>query len=381
VKKYLVIITLILALVYVLAEGEHVIHWDTEDPVENVTTGDTNIIWGNVDDITPTTDTSINWSTTIDDTTAPIISNISKVSGTDVHLNISVVDDLTITSSLRIKLGNDEAWYPYTKPFIMDGSSYSTGVNSLLIYAKDEANNVSSPYVFTYTKLDDAVKAPLGSLISPPDVYNIDSNMEFVKPKYRSAKAIIANPVLPLSSLNFTIDPGLTNIQLSIDGISWSPWESVATTYATRSVTFEHWDGFKTMYVRFAQDLIEDTTTSVVSSLFVLDTTPPTLTVSTGNGSLVSKGGLFTLSTDFDDEVSMVARNYSIKVSKNGIATDFTLDSIGPALAYNANDVLSGLNSHSIQISNPEKAVYLITVSIDDLIGNKVTKSINIWNK
>jgi beta-lactam-binding protein with PASTA domain len=97
-------------------------------------------------------------------------------------------------------------------------------------------------------------------------------------------------------SLNLTWSSNAVRMRFSDNGATWTPWESLR---ATRSFILPAGDGYKTVRVQFID--IANNESDRYSDYILLDTAPPTGSVTINNGASATAGTNVTLSLTWSD--------------------------------------------------------------------------------
>jgi len=136
-------------------------------------------------------------------------------------------------------------------------------------------------------------------------------------------------------SLSLTWSSNAVRMRFSDNGMNWTPWE---TLKATRAYTLPAGDGYKTVRVQFLD--IANNRSAVFSDWIILDTAPPTGSISINNGAQATASANVTLNLTSTDAGSGVQ---AMRFSTNGanwtlwepVAATKAFTLPGPAGAYN----------------------------------------------
>ncbi len=233
--------------------------------------------------------------TIILDTTAPNSLFISINSGTTYTNSIPVTLSLSASDSNSgldsMKFSNDgtiwSSWESYSiSKSSWDLSSYggssSDGTKIVYFKVRDNADNIASVVIDTII-LDRTKPNELSILINNNSTYS--------------------NSLIVTMSLSaYDIGSGLSQMQFSNDGTTWSPWESYSSVKLNWNLgTFGgiSSDGVKTVSYR-VKDTIGNIANYVIDTIF-LDRTEPTATININNGANYTNSITITLTLTAND--------------------------------------------------------------------------------
>lgn len=226
------------------------------------------------------------------------------------------------------------------------GGTPGDGFKTVYLQAKDAAGNVAS----TSAVIAVSTSVPSGT---PGDtegtVGTLPGTTIEVLPSAR-ARLLVTNPA------------GVAYASYSFDGVSWSPWEKPAVDASgnlVKDVAFPSGDGRKALFFKFKNQYGAES--GVYVREFVLDTTPPDVTLEAAGGARATTTGSIQLSvTAFD----VVSKTFSYSLD----GTNFQ------ALPADGTITVSGLDSGT------RGKLYTIKVYVMDLAGNTAVKKIEIWS-
>jgi hypothetical protein len=154
---------------------------------------------------------------------------------------------------------------PYTGPFVL------TSNRTISAYADDAAGNESTSEPVGVTNID--TTPPTGSL-------------SFQEGAGTSSAAVT---LLPNDG-----GTGATQMQFSDDNSAWTNWEPFSTT---KAYTLPSGEGAHTVYMRL-QDAVGNISTGTISASIIVDTTPPTGSMSIQEGSITASATVHLLLSD-----------------------------------------------------------------------------------
>lgn len=151
----------------------------------------------------------------------------------------------------------------------------------------------------------------------------------------------------------------LSNVErakFSTDGVTWSPWERVSGDSYIKIVTVPPGDGIKTIYTKLQNPYGE--IGNMLVKDFYLDTTPPTLNITTGTGSFITVSETISLVLEIKDNIS-------------------------DALEYRIGDGEWTTTTSPVVVENVavDEGYQLIRVEVKDEAGNTTDKSVHVLRK
>ncbi len=183
---------------------------------------------------------------------------------TDVTLHLYISNTNPFTAMMRFS-NNNADWSSWETFLATADWTLTSGEGTKTVYAqfKDEAGLISSTYSATVI-LD--TTNPTGSI-------EIDSGAEYSNQR---------DVTLTLSILD--ANSGSAKMRLSNDNTQWTSWEIYSTS---KPWLLSDGDGVKTVYVQYMDNAW--LTSQVYSDSIILDTTPPTGSISINNGDEYTK--------------------------------------------------------------------------------------------
>ncbi|MGE5328107.1 MAG: Calx-beta domain-containing protein [Deltaproteobacteria bacterium] len=214
------------------------------------------------------------------------------------------------------------------------GAELGTPSSATLNIIEDEA----------YATADAAVEGSGGSLIVVDDGTS-----------YTNSNSL----QLHLTQLN-----NVKNVRVSLDGISWSPYEEVLGNEFTKQITFIGGsDGEKSVFYQFQNPAGKES--RILSKKLFIDTTAPTVSLQTTDGSMIAKNGVFKFRVNINEKASKKII-YNIVVNDEAVVSDTTTTS------RNFNVLLSDLTLNEYS---------LISISVRDVVGNETEKNVSVLAK
>ncbi|HYS42790.1 MAG TPA: Ig-like domain-containing protein, partial [Geobacteraceae bacterium] len=301
-------------------------------------------------------DAAGNWTTAaitaviVLDTAAPsgavvINGGSAYTTTTAVTLTLSAADTNEVT---QMQFSNNGSAWSSPEPFATTKAwALSSGDGSKSVYGKykDAAGNWTTANIYGTIVLD--TTAPAGSI-----VINGGSS-------YTASAAVTL-------TLSATDASGVTGMQFSNDGSTWTTPEAYATT---RNWTLTTADGNKTVYVRYKDANGIWSSPTAISSTIVLDTTAPTITsidpFNNSTGVPLNK----VISSLFTDNVQAGTSYGSIALKKANSAVSITVTVNGSVLNITPISDLSRNTKYTVTI--PAGAVM-------DMAGNALTTASTI---
>ncbi len=205
-------------------------------------------------------------------------------STTSVALSLSAADTGTGVSQMQFSNDNSDwsAWEDFApgKAWML---AEGDGLKTVYVRFRDLAGNASNETISDEIALDGTPPSGAVSI---------------------NAGAIYTNALsvtLALSAAD--AGAGVAQMQFSNDAVSWSDWEDFA---ASKAWALAEGDGLKTVHVRF-RDLLGNASTETILDEIVLDTTPPSGTVSINAGAVYANSASVTLTLSADDAASGVS--------------------------------------------------------------------------
>ena len=311
---------------WTLAPGDGVktVYVQFRDNANNVSTSYSDDIA--LDGTAPTGSVSVNAGATYTNVTA-------------VMLTLSASD--TGGSGLsQMRFSNDgvtfSAWETYATSKSWTLAS-GDGVKTVYVQFRDNANNVSTSYSDDIA-LDGT--APTGSV-------SVNAGATYTN---------VAAVMLTLSASD-TGGSGLSQMRFSNDGVTFSAWETYATS---KSWTLAPGDGVKTVYVQF-RDNANNVSTSY-SDAITLDSTAPTTTNSAAAGAVYSGAQLFTL-TPTDSGSGVASTWYQL----DGGA--WTLGSAIAVAAPASGSALHTVNWYSVDVATNQEVTKTVAFTVSASSG------------
>jgi len=241
-------------------------------------------------------DSADNWSGSISDTitldTTPPTGTISINSGaaytnsTSVTLTLSASDSSGVS---KMQFSNDGVVFSSEEDYATSKSwtlTASDGLKTVYVRYKDNAGNWSGPIGDTIT-LD--TTSPTGTI----SINNGDG--------YTNSTAV----TLTLSASDSS---GVSKMEFSNDGVSWSSEEDYATS---KSWTLTASDGLKTVYVRYKDNASNWSGLTSISDTIILDTTLPTGTILMNSGDAYANSTSVTLTLSASDSGGVSKMEFS----------------------------------------------------------------------
>ena len=272
----------------------------------------------------------------------------------DVMLNVTVSDDITLPGVLTVRFSNNNVtwstWELCTKtqfPWKL-----TSGNTRKTVYAevKDDSGNIGKAYVYVYLN-------PLSSSSeSKVTIISTNSNeIEIEGEKYPAIRGRIFET-------GVITPPDTSEISISWDGVTWSPWEKANITGSgsdgvtiKKKLNFQGNDGWNEFYIKSkSASGIEN---NIISQKVLIDTKPPVAKLQTLFGATATSSSEIDVIVDVEDNASD-AFMYSI-----GAGTKTALP-----------------DDKKITVTGIEKGkVNFIQVRIYDQAGNSTLTSIRIW--
>jgi hypothetical protein len=235
------------------------------------------------------------------DTTAPsgsIVINGGAVYATSTSASLSLSATDAGSGVFQMRFSNDNATWSGWEAYAISKAwtlASGDGVKTVYIQYSDNAGNVSTS--FTDTIILD-MNPPSGSV-------SINAGAAYTN----SASVSLTLAATDAGS-------GVSQMQFSNDGSSWSGWEAYATS---KSWTLISGDATKTVYVQY-KDNLDNTSTSFTDTI-ILDTNPPSSMASSPANSMNLS---FTVSWTGSDAYSgVVAYDVQYRVGTGGTWTDW----------------------------------------------------------
>lgn len=300
--------------------------------------------------------------TLVSDTTPPavnlLINEGAQVTDSpNVRLLVNAVDDYSSGSDIQVRLSNDgrswtqfasltSMWMSWDLADSRYGGTAGDGFKTVYLQAKDAAGNVAS----TSAQIAISTSVPSGTPGSTEGaVGTLPGTTVEVLPSAR-ARLLVTNPA------------NVAYASYSFDGVSWSPWEKPtldASGNIVKDVAFPGGDGRKALFFKFKNQYGAES--GVYVREFVLDTTPPDVTLEAVGGAKATTTGSVRLSVTASDAVS---KTFS-----------YSLDGVNfRALPGDGIITVSGLDPGS------RGRLHVIKVYVRDLAGNTALKKIEIWS-
>jgi len=247
-------------------------------------------------------DNAGNWSVSISDMiildTTPPTGTISINSGagytnsTSVTLTLSASDNNGIS---KMQFSNDGVVFSSEEDYATGKSWTLTageGTKTVYVQYKDNAGHWSVSISDTII-LENA--APTGTiLINNGDEYTDSTSVTL--------------------TLSASDSSGVSKMKFSNDGASWSGEEDYATS---KSWTLPTGDGPKTVYVQYKDNADNWSGLTSISDTIILETAPPTGTISINNGALYTNSTSITLTLSASDAGSGISK---MKFSNDGVS-------------------------------------------------------------
>ena len=270
------------------------------------------------------------------DKTAPtgsiaINNDIAYANSTLVTLTLTATD--ATSGVYQVRFSNDDVWdtEPWETPLTNKNWTLPSGDGAKTVYyqVKDNAGLISVTYSDTIT-LD--TTPPSGSITIAEG----------------SAYTNATSVTLTLSAIDAT--SGVSQMQFSNDGITWMPWEAIATSKAW---TLPPGDGTKTVYVQFKDwaGLV-----SLYSGTIILDTTSPTIIITSPGDGTEIRSSSPTIEWDGTDATSGID-HYEIRLD------DGSWINVGKDAIYTFAGVGDG--SHTVKIKAFDKVGYSQVASVN----------------
>lgn len=262
-------------------------------------------------------------------------------SSPDVALEVEAKDDLTQADRLKMRFSNDfrnwTEWMPY-QPYTQWTLTRGDGMKTVHVQVQDASGNIGTAHASIVLRAEgESVQVNPAVVSSPsgrPGTLNLDGravNVRFVK----GAEVILA--------LNA---PGASWVQYSMDNVRWTAPEPVV---AQKTLVLPDWEGTKTVYVRFPDG-------SVYNIAFVLDRTPPDISVSWRGGATASSG--------------------STAVAEIAAVDNFTPDE---QLEVSADGANWTPYTGSLTVNLPRPGYNKVTIWVRDMAGNVAKETLGMW--
>lgn len=210
-------------------------------------------------------------------------------------LTLTATDDSGIVAEMQFSRDGLTwlAWEPFNTTRTVNLTVVpGDGLKTIYVRFKDGAGNISLIYSDSIT-LD--ATGPTGTIsINNGAVYT------------RTATATL--------TISATDPNGVASMQFSHNGVNWFAFEPYATTRNVNLATIPG-DGTKTIYVRFKDSL--GNVSQAVSDTIILDTTPPTGTVTINNGAAFTRSTSATLALTGSDASGAAIQ---MQFSKDGVS-------------------------------------------------------------
>ncbi len=323
--------------------------WQTYSGEIVITTGGTHIIEYYSVDLAGNTETTKMLTVKVDKTLPSVSLSVENgktyVNSGSVVLNINAYDN---TSGLwQMSFSNDTInwtnWEPYniTKPWaLLPGD----GVKKIYLMVIDKAGLIS-------TEVNDTII--LDTTPSIIKYFTINNGAPYTNSTYVS---------LSISAYDTT--SGINLMNFSNDGISWSPWETYATS---KTWKLTNGDGNKTVYVRIKDRA--GNVASTISNIIILDTTSPIV-----------------LSTIPQNNAANVSIDSIIVITFNATLNNNTLTPINITITDSKSNLISGTMSYdnknktitfkpSTTLGYDDQYIVTITTSVKDLAGNGLVEN------
>jgi hypothetical protein len=243
------------------------------------------------------------------------------------------------------------------------------GLKIITVRVMDKAMNVTEiSEEITYDTKDNVT--PI--INKPPVDNNISDNLKENNGKYdESSGTYLTSSNIVVVELDVV---NATDVSYSYDGMSWSPWEAITGDKFKRKITLIGDNGIKTIYIKTKNEFDVESENQIL--YYTLDMTAPVINITTENGAYIAADGKIQLNIEITDNVSK-SNYYKIYVENkdgatvqiNGGKSELT------GKTESKNDIIKEA------ISGLESGFLIITVEVQDQLGNKTIKTLKIWSK
>ncbi len=274
------------------------------------------------------------------------------VTSAAVTLTVLVSDDITTATSLNVRFSNNNVtWSNWTQcstnqfPWILTSGN---GRKTVYAEVKDENGNVGNAVV--YLTLEPETSTSKVSIIS--------KNVATVTTEEGTFPAVRGR----IFEAGINVNQDTTEISVSWDGVSWSPWEratiiSSGSGFVTvkKKLNFQGNEGWNELYVKSRGST--GTESEIISQKTLIDTRAPAVKLQSAYGSTATSSSSIDLLVEAEDNVS-TKFFYSI-----GAGTKIKLS-----------------EERKVKVEGIQKGkLNLIQIRVYDEAGNSTLASIKIW--